>query len=1025
MDDRGETHRAPRWRCAVGLFALLVYLFVARSSVARAQVELPRGDPTERFSFTAQRASKWADGPYDVWLLQGDVALQQGTAIARSQEGVLWIRRGTDPNVQLNMVIAYLEGNVNIHYQRAGYPYQLTDRAWLGEFFSAQPIEARAPPPGPEPPVKPPVFANALARRDPISPQAVVRTQFDLPTPSTAPAVPPATVVPAPLGAPVVGSARRIRAFPRSSVPLQVRFEPNPNDPTGQEQIVTVPTGINLIVDGLPQVGQIDVSTDRMVIWTQGVGLNAGGETTQDPNTPLELYMEGNIVFRQGDRVVHADRMYYDVRRQSGVILGVDLLTPLPGFQGMSRMRAELVRQLDQDRFLAQSAFITTSRLGAPRYRLQAENVLFEDVQQTDFNFINQPLPLDPSQPQPQPQLKHQQLVTAQNNYVYLGSVPVAYWPVFSADMNDPSYFLRGIRFKNDQILGTQVYTDWDMFQLLGIRNKPQGVDLIGSFDYLSLRGFAAGATLDYRREELFGQRGAPTGFADFWGLKENGLDRLGSDRYNLDPEATYRYRAQGRHRQTVFDDWELTAEYGAISDRNFLEQYFRREWDQDKDQTTGLQLKKIWDNQSLGITADVRLNKFFTQTERLPQVDHYLLGQSLLFDALTYNEHTSIGYDRLRVGSIPLDPYQASITQLRPWEVTAQGEVLTTRHELDLPFAAGPFKFVPFVLGEYGHWGQDVNNQSLDRLYGQAGVRASLPFWTVNPYTESELFNVHGIAHKVMLDAEYAYSTTNRSMSLLPLYNPLDDDAQEAYRRRFVFNTFGGTMPGQFDERSYALRSGLQNWVSSPSPEIADNLSTFRLGARQRWQTKRGPAENRRIIDWITFDTNVTLFTDPDRDNFGQVAGLANYDFRWHVGDRLTLLSNGMYDFFDQGLNYTSVGVNLTRPPRVGAYLGFSTINGPVQFNSLLAQMSYRLSPKWIAAALALVDVNKQGIIGNQLSLTRVGESFLTNFAFSYDRYRQNVSLNFTLEPRFLTRTRFGNVGGVPLPPAGLYGLE
>jgi hypothetical protein len=53
--------------------------------------------------------------------------------------------------------------------------------------------------------------------------------------------------------------------------------------------------------------------------------------------------MEGNIEFRQGDRIVYADRMYYDVRRQIGVILDAELLTPLPRYadhkyQGLVRL---------------------------------------------------------------------------------------------------------------------------------------------------------------------------------------------------------------------------------------------------------------------------------------------------------------------------------------------------------------------------------------------------------------------------------------------------------------------------------------------------------------------------------------------------------------------------------------------------------------------------------------------------------------------------------------------------------------
>jgi hypothetical protein len=42
-----------------------------------------------------------------------------------------------------------------------------------------------------------------------------------------------------------------------------------------------------------------------------------------------------------------------------------------------------------------------------------------------------------------------------------------------------------------------------------------------------------------------------------------------------------------------------------------------------------------------------------------------------------------------------------------------------------------------------------------------------------------------------------------------------------------------------------------------------------------------------------------------------------------------------------------------------------------------------------------------------------------------NYDASRDNLGLNLALEPRFLPRSRLGQVGGVQIPPAGAYGLE
>ncbi len=84
--------------------------------------------------------------------------------------------------------------------------------------------------------------------------------------------------------------------------------------------------------------------------------------------------MEGNVVFRQGEAVIHADRMYYDVARRSGVVLQAELLTPVPDYEGVLRLRTEILQQLGPNRFLAQNAFLTASRMGRPGYRIQVES---------------------------------------------------------------------------------------------------------------------------------------------------------------------------------------------------------------------------------------------------------------------------------------------------------------------------------------------------------------------------------------------------------------------------------------------------------------------------------------------------------------------------------------------------------------------------------------------------------------------------------------------------------------------------
>jgi len=297
---------------------------------------------------------------------------------------------------------------------------------------------------------------------------------------------------------------------------------------------------------------------------------------------------------------------------------------------------------------------------------------------------------------------------------------------------------------------------------------------------------------------------------------------------------------------------------------------------------------------------------------------------------------------------------------------------------------------------------------------------------WRVDPTIENRLLNVHGLAHKVVFDAEFAFAVSNRDLDQLTLYDPLDDDSIEAFRRRLAVGTFGAApVPRRFDERFYALRTGMQGWVTSPSTEIADDLMALRLGMRHRWQTKRGMPGNRRIIDWIVLDTNLTWFPDETRDNFGKAVGLLDYDFRWHVGDRLTLLSDAVFDFFQDGQQVITFGGFLSRPPRGSLYLGLRLLEGPISYQVLAMSYSYWMSPKWVSSFGTSVDLGGEGNIGQRFSITQIGESLLISAGFTVNAARDNVGVSLAIEPRFLPKNRLGRVGGARIPVAGALGLE
>jgi hypothetical protein len=174
-----------------------------------------------------------------------------------------------------------------------------------------------------------------------------------------------------------------------------------------------------------------------------------------------------------------------------------------------------------------------------------------------------------------------------------------------------------------------------------------------------------------------------------------------------------------------------------------------------------------------------------------------------------------------------------------------------------------------------------------------------------------------------------------------------------------------------------------------------------------------------------MTFDANATFFPNATRDNFGQTAGMLDYDFRWNIGDRTSILSDGYLDTFQDGLATASIGLLINRPRTGNFYIGFRTADGPFVSDVLTCIINYRMSEKWIGSVTSAVDFGPVGNIGQSVAFTRVGESLLTTIGANVDESKGTVGFNFLIEPRFLPKLQTTKKTGIEIAPAGAYGLE
>ena len=219
-----------------------------------------------------------------------------------------------------------------------------------------------------------------------------------------------------------------------------------------------------------------------------------------------------------------------------------------------------------------------------------------------------------------------------------------------------------------------------------------------------------------------------------------------------------------------------------------------------------------------------------------------------------------------------------------------------------------------------------------------------------------------------------------------------------------------------------YALRRGTDEWVTGPT-EIAGDMTVIRIDADQRWQTKRGPPGDQHIIDWITLDTQLEIFPDA-KENFGTSIGQFQYDFHWYVGDRTTVVSSAITDFFGDADREFTIGAYLNRTSEGNYYVGYFYLGGPISQQTVVNSITYRLSPKWVATVGTSVNLVPNNDLTGNLLLTRVGESFLWTVGVSADASQGSVGASFLLEPRSFGATHLSR-SGFDVGAAGAHGLE
>jgi len=1030
---------------------------LAAAGPALGQYLLPAGhsDPSRPINISAGESIAWTEGNVQVLLLRKGVSVEQGLLRASMPEAVVWMELSEPGQERPVPVLVYGEGGVQVDYQ--GQPRReaqvLLDLKTREEIRLKDTTRARRQA------SDDPLYRNALRERQRLMegqpteeaaikqtvatvsapPEArartvdVIPTQLERPDPAPAPGPP----VPGPLSP---DRPRRILITPRFSTGYKTEFRE-----INGEQAAIVTGGVTITIEDLLGVGVVDISTDRAVIWTRNVdgqrmlqGFNKG-EATQER---VEIYLEGHVEIRQATvrgpdagltRLLKADQVYYDVQRNVALLLNAEITTTVPKIPETIHVRAKEIRQVAECKFEASCATIFASRLPSdPDLTVRAEEATVEERKVPAKGWFGRPL-TDPLTGQPL--MVTQLWATADDVTLRAWDVPFFYLPHLEGDLKDPLGPLEQIRFRSDRVFGTGLMVDWDVFQLFGL-DAPPNTKWTLQTDYMSRRGPALGTEMVTKGAGLFGIPGAYATEVRGYGIYDDApTDILGGPRTYpiLRPE---RGRFLARHRQELGEDFTVLAQVSYLSDRNFLEQYYKREFDNDPNQETFLYVEQQVDNWAWTINAQPHIRPWVTETAWLPRANGYVIGQSF-FDRLTYFAHASAGWANFHPTSDinPVyftEPVPDEFARYRnlppstdyPHNPRVDLARLDLWQELNLPFQLGPVNIVPYGVFDITYWSQTLAEEDgTGRIYGGGGVRASVPFTRIYPDVCSALFNLNGIAHKVVVDADYGYFQSDVAFRELVPLDRLDDDATDQARRDLRAFRLAGSTPDStarllassplYDPQLYALRKGIQ-W----NVENLDDIQALRFGVRQRWQTKRGFPGAQHILDWMTLNVEATWFPQADRDNFGHPFAFLQYDYIWNIGDRTTITSNGWVDPFEDGARFFNVGLFLDRPERINFYFGFTVIE-PVGTAAVTGSTRYIFNDKWSTAISTTYDFGDNENLGNSLVLTRVGSDIQVSFGFTYQPLQNNFGVIFEILPSLASRG-MGKRGGLGLGNAG-----
>jgi LPS-assembly protein len=501
-------------------------------------------------------------------------------------------------------------------------------------------------------------------------------------------------------------------------------FAAIPSAARAQDEPQIVVKGLSQVIAGAPE-GHMEYDGGTGMTYCTNVFMQYSNATLIADSAAMnmqtgEVNADGHVRIEQGDQIWIGEHIRYNFKTRQMQSDSFRTGKP-PMFAEGQQLQGDLTNQT----YHARHAYVTTDDVQDPAVRVRSSHI----------------------------KIVPGKYVEMWNAMAYVEGVPVFYFPYYRRQLGPNANnlnFLPGYRSAFGPFL-LSTYTWY----------ADDAADGKFHLDYRQRRGVGVGPDLNLH----LGRWGDAT--FQYYYLNDQKPTTSTNDTSWTDGIPENRQRFRFAYQATPATNLNVKALVNYQSDPLVMHDFFVPDYRNNPQPSSFIEVNKYWDNWSVDALTTPRINDFFDQVERLPEVKAIGHRQQVFNTPLFYDSESSAGWYRKMFGDTngpkPLNYYATRAD---------------TFHQLLLPETFfGWLNLTPRVGGRYTYYGSETGpggtNTAASRWVFNTGGEASFKASHLWTGATNSLLAIDGLRHIVEPSATYAYvPTPNKTPAQVPQFD-------------------------------------------------------------------------------------------------------------------------------------------------------------------------------------------------------------------------------------------------------------